>query len=152
MSRIDEIKERRAKITDYAVNASRRPLFGRTISCSVENFPTFAAPDSAPVAYVADMADARFYAHAPEDVDCLLAEVERLTGEAEVEAALKELQWMFPESPTHQIIIARGNKAPGLTQYTAAVGALAIWHGPTLADCLAQVRVAKNQLSNSKKG
>jgi len=55
-------------------------------------------------------------------------------------AALKELQFMFPESPTHQIIIARGNKAPGLTQYTAAAGSLAIWHGATLEECMNQVR------------
>lgn len=62
------------------------------------------------------------------------------TTEQTVEEALKELQFIFPESPTHQIIIARGQTAPGLTRYTAAAGALAIWSGNSLAECMAQVR------------
>jgi hypothetical protein len=61
-----------------------------------------------------------------------------------VEAALKELQWLFPESPTVQITIARGQKAPGLTVYTAAAGALAIWHGATLDEAMAQLRRGRN--------
>ncbi len=65
---IDEIRVLRSGITDAA---KRHMLISRTKSCQVSNFPTIAPFDTAPVAYVADEADARFFAAAPAIVDFL---------------------------------------------------------------------------------
>lgn len=85
--RVKKIRKRRAAVTDHAVDASAHPLFRRITKCQVQNFPTFAAPDSPPVAYVADMEDAKFYAHAPADIDYLLSLLPAATGEVSTPSA-----------------------------------------------------------------
>jgi hypothetical protein len=82
--RVGEIRKRRTKVSDYAVAASKQPVFGRTEKTELGNYPVFSAPNSAPVAYVADEGDAEFYANAPADIDYLLSLLPQLSSGGEV--------------------------------------------------------------------
>lgn len=74
------IKEAR-ELLARATNAAKQPmLVGRITRCTIGNFDAIAPADSAPVAYVADRADAALFARAPQLIQELCDEVDRLNS------------------------------------------------------------------------
>jgi hypothetical protein len=78
-----------------------------------------------------------------ERVTGLLA-TPRATGDTTVEAALAELREIFPHTFVRVNDTAEYSQATGLAFHVCgvAVGMEAVFHGETLADCMAQVRAA----------
>jgi hypothetical protein len=76
----------------------------------------------------------------------------RATGDTTVEAALAELREIFPHTFVRVNDTAEYSQATGLAFHVCgvAVGMEAVFHGETLADCMAQVRAATHTEGSEK--
>lgn len=74
----DVVAEARELLSRTSDAAKRVMLVGRVTRCEIANFPSIAPADTAPVAYVADAADAQLFARAPNLLNTLCDQYEHL--------------------------------------------------------------------------